>query len=83
MAEMTTEAKGRRELTQHGVLCCLARRKGWLISDLYCDGRAIPPAVTYCAACPAKELLNCDFWQTQLLQAAAASILLNVHKTPI
>ncbi len=76
---MTTEAEGRRELTQHGVLCCLAGGEGEggaLICPVM-GARAVPPAVTYCTACPAKELLSCE-----LLAIPADGILLDVHKRP-
>ncbi len=46
---ITTEAEGRREETQHGVLPFLAGGEGWRVGDLllvlYCDGRAVPPAM--------------------------------------
>jgi hypothetical protein len=68
----------RREWTQHGVLCCLAGLgRG---ADLYCGVWVVPPAVTYCTACPAKELLSCKL--LAIPAAAAAGILTNVHKTP-
>ncbi len=58
--------------------------------DFYYDGLALPPAIMYCTACPAKELLNCEL--LAILSAAAAAtaaeaataaagILLNGHKT--
>ncbi len=34
-----TEAEGRRELTQHGVLHCIAGREGVGGNGFYCDGR--------------------------------------------
>ncbi len=76
---MTTEAKGRRELTQHGVLPC-AGGEGRGDDDLYCDWWAAPPAMIYCTACPAWELLSCE--RPPNPAAAAADILVNVHKTP-
>jgi hypothetical protein len=45
---LVTEAEGSRELTQHGVLPCLAVGEGGLgDDDLYCDGRVAPPAMTH------------------------------------
>ncbi len=76
----TKEAKGCRETTQHSVLPCLAGGEGWSGDDLYCVGRAVPPAImSYCIPCPDKELLSCKLL---VIPAAAAGILLNVHKTP-
>jgi len=46
----TTEAEGRREQTQHGVMPRLAGAEGWRNDDLYCDGRSVPSAMTYCTA---------------------------------
>jgi hypothetical protein len=77
---MHTAAEGRGELTQHGVLPCLAGGEGG-VDDLYCDGRAVPPAMMYCTACPAKELLSCELLAITAVAAAAVGIL-NVHKTP-
>ncbi len=34
----TTEAEGRRDSTQHGVLSCLAGGEEWRGDDFYCDG---------------------------------------------
>jgi hypothetical protein len=56
---LTTEAEYRREPSQHSVLPCLAGVEGG--DDFYCDRQAVPPAVTYCTACRAKELLSCRF----------------------
>ncbi len=39
---ITKETEDRRELTQHGILPCLAGG-GWRGNDLYDDGRALPP----------------------------------------
>jgi hypothetical protein len=44
-----TDAEGHREPTQHGVLQCQAGGEG-----------AVPPAMSYCTACPSKELLRCE-----------------------
>ncbi len=58
--------------------------------DFYYDGLALPPAMTYCTACPAKELLNCELLAisaaaaaaaTAAAAAAAAVVLLNGQKT--
>ncbi len=38
---ITKEAEGSRELTQHGVLPCVAGGEGKGNDDLYCDGRAV------------------------------------------
>ncbi len=37
---VTTETKGRREPTQHGILPCPAGGEGWRSDDLYFDGRS-------------------------------------------
>ncbi len=45
----STEAEGRRELTQHGglhVYSCGWRRRVWGGRDLYSDGQSITPALT-------------------------------------
>jgi hypothetical protein len=48
MFSITTEDEGRTEGTQHGVLPCLAGGEGWRgVIVLYCDGRAVPPAMSY------------------------------------
>jgi hypothetical protein len=60
----TTEAEGRRELTQHGAL---AGRTG--------DGGTRAGRTV----CPVWELLSCELMANQV--AAAAVILLRVHKT--
>ncbi len=60
---------GRRKLTQHGVLPCLAG--GWRWFVLWWAGRI---------ACPAKELISCELMANPA--AAAAGLLLIVHKTP-
>jgi hypothetical protein len=46
-----TEAEGRRELTQHGVLPCLAGGEVWEGAYLDCAGHTVSPAMTYCTAC--------------------------------
>ncbi len=74
----TTEAEFRRETTQQSVLSSLAGGEGWRGDKLYCDMWAVPPAATYCTACPGKELRSCVL--LAIPAAAAASILLNVHK---
>jgi hypothetical protein len=76
----TTEAEGRRELTQQGALACQAGGVGKVNDNLYCDGLAVPPSMTYCTAYSAQELLSCKLLANPA--AAAADILLNVHKTP-
>jgi hypothetical protein len=45
-----TEAEGRREPTQHGVMPWLAGGQRWRGYDLYCNGRAVPPAMWQVAA---------------------------------
>ncbi len=65
----------RRELTQHGALPCHAGGEGWRGDDLYSDGLAVPPAMTYCTACPPRELLSCELMPIPAAAAAAAGIL--------
>jgi hypothetical protein len=55
------QAEGRREPNHHGVLPCLVGGEGWSGDNLYCDGRAVPPALTDCTACPGRGLLSCEF----------------------
>jgi hypothetical protein len=62
--------------------CCMAGGEGWGGGgiDLYSDGRAVPPAMTYCTACPVQELFSCEL---QAIPAATADgLLLNEHKRP-
>ncbi len=74
---MSTEAEGRRELTQYGVLGCLAGGEGWGGGAQICTVMG----GSYCTACPTKELLSSEL--LAIPAAAAAGILLNVvHKTP-
>ncbi len=61
---LTTEAKGHRELVQHGGLPRVATysKEEWPgMSDIYIDGRTIPPA------CPSRGCSAASFWQCQLL----------------
>jgi len=60
LGPVLTEAEGRREPTQHGVLPCLPGGEGERGDDLYTDGRAVPASMPYCTACPSKELLSCE-----------------------
>jgi hypothetical protein len=69
-----------RELIPIGVLPYLAGGGVRGDDDLYCDGRAVLPAMTYCTACRAKELLSCELLANPA--ATASGLLLNVHKTP-
>jgi hypothetical protein len=69
-----TEAEGRREVTQHGALPCLAGGEGRGKDDLYCDGQPKP------CRTPAQELFSYELLENPA--AAAADVLLNVHKTP-
>ncbi len=48
--------------------------------DLCCDGRSVPPLMTYGTACSGKGLLSCEL--LGIPTAAVAGILLNVHKIP-
>jgi hypothetical protein len=58
----TTDAEERKELTQHGVMPCLAGEEGWGGSiNLYSDGRAVPPAKP-------KSCSAASSWQFQLPQ---------------
>ncbi len=54
----TTETEGQRESTQHGVLPLPSWRRWVKGHDLYCGGRAVPPAMFYCTACPGKGRLH-------------------------
>jgi hypothetical protein len=40
---------------------------------LYCDGRVVPPTMSYCTAWPGKGLLSCS--AAQLLSCSAALLL--------
>ncbi len=41
--------------------------------DFYYDGLTLPPAMTYCTACPAMELLNCELLAIPSAAAAATA----------
>jgi hypothetical protein len=65
-----------RGLAQHG------GPAGWLEESepAGCDGRSMPPTLTDRTTCPGLELLSCE--HLAIPAAAAAGLLLNVHKQP-
>jgi hypothetical protein len=78
---LPTEAEDRRELAHQDVLLGLTGGAMWGGGDdLYCDGQPVPPALTYCTACHAKRLLNCEI--LAIPAGGGGGILLKVHKTP-
>jgi hypothetical protein len=76
-----TEAAGCRELTQQGVLPCLAGVEGrrvepwfelWWAGRTACHWRTVPPALT-------RSCLAASYWRSHW---CGGGILLNVYKTP-
>ncbi len=49
------------------------RARGGGAMILYCDGRVVPPAMSYCTAWPGKRLLS--YSAAQLLSCSAAQLL--------
>ncbi len=49
------KAEGRREPTQYSVLPAYL---GWKGDDLHCNGRPVPPTMTYCTALPWQEAVQ-------------------------
>ncbi len=62
----TTDAEGRRERTQQGVLPCLAGGEGWRRWYVLW-WRAVPPAMSYCTTALARCSFTASFWNSQLL----------------
>ncbi len=74
----TTEAEGRRELTQHGVLPCLAGGEGG--GAMICTVMGGPYRLPWRTLLPTlmRSCSAVSFWKSKLLLL----LYLNVHKTP-